>query len=132
MSRIVSAIALTALVLVASVTEGRLLAHTVRIEAYVGTAPKSARLEAEWTVRAGEQDLVLHVKRLRLISGGGSPSDVIQALKPYRASAFKIVGDEATIAKLTAAPAGAEVEMQGVLRLGPARTLLISTVDVDD
>ena len=69
--------------------------------------------------------------KLRIVAGPGTPSDVIQALKPYRASAFRIVGDEAVLAKIAAAAAGSRIELQGVLRLGPARTFLLSDYDVD-
>jgi hypothetical protein len=115
----------------APTAHARLVARTIRLEGYVEKAPESSHPEAKWTVRAGDRNFVLQITRLQVVSGPGAPSDVIQALKPYRAAAFKIVGDEETVAKLVAAPAGSEIELQGVLRLGPARTLLLASLEID-
>lgn len=122
---------LAAWLVLAPAAEARLLTRTVRLEGYVGKAPEGARAEARWTVDAGEQKVDLIVTRLSIVSGTGTPSDVVQALKPYRAAAFRIVGDEKEVAKLAGATAGSRFDMQGVLRLGPARTLLLSTLRVD-
>jgi hypothetical protein len=111
--------------------EARFVAHTIRFEAYVGSAPKGARPEATWSVRAGDADVVLTVVRLKILSGVAAPSDVIQALKPYRAATFRITGDEKLIEQLAEAAPGSQVEIEGVLRLGPARILLASKLDVD-
>jgi hypothetical protein len=111
--------------------EARLAAHTIRFEAYVSPAPARARPEATWNVRAGDADVVLVVVRLKILSGVAAPSDVVQALKPYKAATFRITGDEKLIAELAKAPPGSEVEIEGVLRIGPARTFLASKIDVD-
>jgi hypothetical protein len=108
----------------------RLIARTIRLEGYVGVAPEGARLEAKWSVNVAGSSLALQVTRLQIIAGPGTPSDVVQALKPYRAAAFKIAGDRRQLDELASAAAGSRIELQGNLRLGPARTLLLDTLTI--
>jgi hypothetical protein len=109
----------------------RLVARTIRLEGYVEKAPEGVRPDARWSIDAGEKSLTLQVTRLPILAGPGAPSDVIQALKPYRAAAFKLVGEEKALREIAAARAGSAIELRGVLRLGPARTLLLDTYEID-
>ena len=55
---------------------------------------------------------------------------MIQALRPYRAAAFRVVGDEQRLAQITDAKDGSRIVLRGNLRLAPARTLLLDTVEI--
>jgi hypothetical protein len=110
--------------------DARLVARTIRLEGYLEEAPGGTRPDAKWSIDLGEKSVTLHVTELQIVAGPGTASDVIQALKPYRAAAFKVVGDEKTLEKLATARAGSKVELRGTLRLGPGRTFLLDTASI--
>ena len=67
----------------------RLVIRTIRLQGYVGTAPGGTPVEAKWSVDLGEKSIDLEVTKLQIVAGPGTASDVIRALKPYRAAAFQ-------------------------------------------
>jgi len=116
----------------ATQADARMASRRIRLEAYLDAAPEGTRSEATWSVNVGGKSITLQVTKLRVIDGHGTPSDVIQALKPYRAAAFKIVGSEGDLQKLATAAAGSTTALQGSLRLSPARTLLLETLEIHE
>ena len=134
--RFLACVALTALlgpwVIHAKPASARLVPRTIRLEAYVGAAPKDTRLQAQWSVDVEGKSIALQVTRLQIIAGPGTPSSVIEALKPYRRAAFRITGDRRRLEELTSAATGSRIALQGNLRIGPARTLLLDTVEISD
>ena len=135
-ARLLSLVALAGLsflsIVGATQADARVASRRIRLEAYLEVAPEGTRSEATWSVDVGGKSIILQVTKLRVIAGPGTPSDAIQALKPYRAAAFKIVGDEGDLQRLANAAARSKIDLQGSLRLSPARTLLLDTLEIHE
>jgi len=117
--RIVTAVLLLAVVAldVAGVPKLGSLPISMRIEGYVGSKPEGVSTQTTWRLRVhGQDDLVLHVTLLQVLTGDVAYFDVISALAfyPY---AFAVYGPEESIRVLTEAAAGQKIGLLGTAQM---------------
>lgn len=102
---------------------------TVRMEGFVGRQPEGTPLEATWQLRVGKQKVDLYVTKLQILTGNLSPSNLTQALQPYR-PALTIAARQADQDLILKAPPDQRIAISGMLDFGGgARTLMPSAVE---
>jgi len=102
---------------------------TLRIEGFLDAAPEGVRPQRKIQVRIGRDETrTLAVTRLTNQGAGPHGQTILGDAARYR-PAFRLVGDEALVAKLAGAPQGARVTLTGNLSSG--RNVLLTIADVE-
>lgn len=118
---------------IASPVEARRLtlsAITVQVEVRVPPLPAGEVPEATWMVSLEGKQVEWPVLRLFVVTGNVSPTNLYQALVPYRPT-LRIVGRPPDLDRLVGAPPGSRLRFQGLLEIsGGARILMVSGVEV--
>ncbi|MBM4243658.1 MAG: hypothetical protein FJ148_07575 [Deltaproteobacteria bacterium] len=101
----------------------------LRIEGFLDAAPEGVRPQRKIQVRIG-RDATRSLAVTRLANQGAGPhgQTILGEVARYR-PAFRLVGDDALVAKLAGAPPGARVTLTGNLSSG--RNVLLTSADVE-
>lgn len=102
---------------------------TLRIEGYLDEAPEGVRPQRTIEVRIG-RDSTRSLAVTRIVNQGQGPhgQTILGEVARFR-PAFRLLGDDALVARLAGAPEGARVTLTGNLSSG--RNVLLTVVDVE-
>lgn len=80
----------------------------IRFEGYVGEKPAQLVPEASWVLETRGKKYPFHVSHLQIITGDVSPTNIIEAVKPYRVT-FRLRGDDARLQQFTGTAPGQKI-----------------------
>lgn len=100
----------------------------VRLEAYVGEAPKDAKPLYKWTVGYEGKTYDLQVMKHDSLSGTVSTQDINDRVYMYQPN-FTLAGDDKAIAAFTGAKPGELMKIMSNMRIEGVRLLELDTVE---